>query len=363
MRLPAKALFVLASIVIAFAIGEVLVRWLNVIDRVNGFPRQLFVANPDPDLGYTMRPSSDLIVRGIDVKTNRLGMRDRNVDPEPAAGTWRILVVGDSVAFGEGLPIDKAFPDLLEKRLARALGRPVEVLNGGVEGYNTVSELAFLRDIGLGLHPRTVVVAFNLNDWDIAPTVDARGFLTRAPHPDEHLSLLARSELLPVLAVAVHTARDALHGKLPGATPKPGGDPRGFTNLDLYISSFRKRFWANPNGPGLAELEQGLSGLAETARQHRLQIVVAIIPDGDQFHTDKPDLHGQEVVRSLCDRYGLPWLDLYDSFHASPDWPLFFNIMHPNGPGHEIIARELADYLLAHPPERTTAARGSDAPL
>jgi len=340
MRLARPALLSAASLLGALLIGEWLARSFDVVDRVNGFPRRLFRESADPDLKYTMAPNQTLRVRSFEVETNSLGMRGRNVAPEPAPGTWRILVVGDSVAFGEGLPVEKAFPALLEQSLQAATHRPVEVLNGGVEGYNTLSELAFFRQIGVKLHPQTVIVAFNLNDWDQAPALDRRGILTRDPDPRRQPSLAERSELLGVARVGLDQALTRLRGS-PASVP----DERGFLPFDLAVSAIRKRFWADPGGEGLAEVEKGLSGFAAEARERHIQIVVAIIPDGDQLHTDRPDLRPQTAVRALCDRYGLPWIDLYPAFHDAPDWPLFFNIMHPNGIGHEIIARELARYL------------------
>ena len=343
MRILRPTLLIGTSLIVALAAGEILVRALDVIDRVNGFPRKLFQASDDPDLKYTMRPNVALRVRSIDVKTNSLGMRAREVPFEPPADTWRILVVGDSVAFGEGLPVEQAFPALLEARLRADTQRPVEVLSGGVEGYNTLSELAFFRDVGVKLHPGTLVIAFSLNDWDRAPAIDPRGFLTRDPNPQRKLSLIERSELLPVVLVAITEAYKRLRRRR-DTTP---ADPRGFSPFDLYVSSVRKAFWASPRGEGLAELEAGLSGFAEEARQRRLQVVVAILPDGDQLHTDKPDLNPQVNARALCERFHLPSIDLYPAFRESPEWPLFFDIMHPNAAGHAIIARQLAGYLEA----------------
>lgn len=340
MRLARPALLSVVSLLGALLVGEWLARSFDVVDRVNGFPRQLFRESLDPDLKYTMAPNQRLRVRSFEVQTNSLGMRGRDVAPEPPPGTWRILVVGDSVAFGEGLPVEKAFPALLEQRLQAETHRPVEVLNGGVEGYNTLSELAFFRQVGVKLHPQTVILAFNLNDWDQAPALDRRGILTRDPDPRRRPSLAERSELLGVARVGLDQALARFRG-----SPASAPDERGFLAFDLAVSAIRKHFWADPKGDGLAEVEKGLSGFAAEARERHIQIVVAIIPDGDQLHTDKPDLRPQAVVRALCDRYGLPWIDLYPPFLEAPDWPLFFNIMHPNGIGHEIIARELARYL------------------
>jgi hypothetical protein len=52
------------------------------------------------------------------------------------------------------------------------------VLNAGVEGYNSENELALLERSGLALAPETVVVAFNLNDFDYGPVMGPMGILT-----------------------------------------------------------------------------------------------------------------------------------------------------------------------------------------
>ena len=50
-----------------------------------------------------------------------------------AARTIRLVVLGDSLTAGLGLPPGKAFPDRLEAAL-RAKGWDVKVLNAGVSG-------------------------------------------------------------------------------------------------------------------------------------------------------------------------------------------------------------------------------------
>lgn len=56
-----------------------------------------------------------------------------------------VLVVGDSVAAGYGLPAGQAFPAVLESLLARS-GRPAIVLNAGVSGDTTSGGLARLPE-------------------------------------------------------------------------------------------------------------------------------------------------------------------------------------------------------------------------
>ncbi len=55
----------------------------------------------------------------------------------------RILILGDSVTFGTGVPASKTFSHLLQGEL-----RGVEVTNAGVSGYTTYNELHFFLERG-----------------------------------------------------------------------------------------------------------------------------------------------------------------------------------------------------------------------
>lgn len=103
---------------------------------------------------------------GVPVRTNSLGFRDdREYSLEKRPGTFRILVLGDSVTFGHGSVPEHAYPLLLEQRL-RAWKPDVDwqVWNLGVPGYNTSQELAHLLEVGSAFRPDLVIVGFYGND-------------------------------------------------------------------------------------------------------------------------------------------------------------------------------------------------------
>ncbi len=79
-----------------------------------------------------------------------------------AAGTLRILALGDSLTAGFGLAAADSFPVQLENAL-EARGLSVEVLNAGVSGDTTAGGLARL-DWALGDRPDLVIVALGAND-------------------------------------------------------------------------------------------------------------------------------------------------------------------------------------------------------
>lgn len=81
----------------------------------------------------------------------------------PIAARARIVVLGDSLTAGYGLPSqDQAFPALLQRRLDAA-GLPFEVVNMGVSGDTTAGGLRRL-EWALDGDVRVLVVALGGND-------------------------------------------------------------------------------------------------------------------------------------------------------------------------------------------------------
>jgi lysophospholipase L1-like esterase len=91
-------------------------------------------------------------------------MRDREHTLEKPAGTFRILLLGDSFMEALQVSADSMLATLMERDLTSATGRPVEVINGGVSGWGTNDELRYLTKYGLAYHPDLVVVAMTLHN-------------------------------------------------------------------------------------------------------------------------------------------------------------------------------------------------------
>src|ERR1700744_3760813 len=79
-----------------------------------------------------------------------------------AAVEKKVLVFGDSLTAGLGVPYDKAFPAQLEKKL-RAEGYAVTVINAGVSGDTTSGGLSRL-DWTLQQKPDYVILELGAND-------------------------------------------------------------------------------------------------------------------------------------------------------------------------------------------------------
>ncbi len=96
-------------------------------------------------------------------ETNVDGLRDATRPVETREGLRRIVVLGDSVAYGHGLEGSEAFPQVLERTL-RASGRDVDVFNMALPGWSTRQERIAYERIARRYKPAAVVLAVCLND-------------------------------------------------------------------------------------------------------------------------------------------------------------------------------------------------------
>jgi lysophospholipase L1-like esterase len=103
------------------------------------------------------------------IRYNNYGFHDTDWTLEPPPGVFRVLLIGDSFAQGNEVPLHEGFPTRLEQMLP-ADGRPVEVLNMGLQTLSTADELALYAVLGQQFHADLVLLAFYMgNDvWDSA---------------------------------------------------------------------------------------------------------------------------------------------------------------------------------------------------
>ena len=151
-----RGCLVLLSTLVALAVaGLILQRGAGQAVRRAEGPK---VAAHDPLLGWSLRPHVRARHRtseyDVAVRVNAQGFRaDREVPEVPPPGVTRVVAVGDSFTYGQGVEAHEAFPALLERALPAT-----EVVNLGVAGYGTDQQLLMLQSRGLRFRPDAVVL-------------------------------------------------------------------------------------------------------------------------------------------------------------------------------------------------------------
>lgn len=109
------------------------------------------------------------------VKFNTQGLRGPEVAIPKPSGTFRALILGDSVVEGAQVAEDATMAARLQHELAAvAPGRRIETVNAGVAGFGTGQQFLYLEREGLAYQPDMLVLVFTVandpadNSLDVA---------------------------------------------------------------------------------------------------------------------------------------------------------------------------------------------------
>lgn len=247
---------------------------------------------------------------------NALGFRGPEITREKPANTVRVVLLGDSVAFGWGVDEADGVRARLERKLATWYGdvRQVEVVNLAVPGIHAGHEFERFRRHGLALEPDVVVILFNVNDVEMFP--DEVAPLTRlAEQRFERQSRLARVALNGRSGAAVKACLPHLHDlivyfELFRHQPAEVEDAR-----KLYVDMKR----------GIATTAQIYGEFAKLAREHRFALAVL-------------DLYAFAPIREATRTLDIAYADIeLDDVH-DPSLRNSATDPHPNDRGHALLA-------------------------
>jgi len=152
---------VLGSVVLALLLCEAFLRIAGY--RVVSFYSFSGFHQFDPELGWSQIPDHESGFKSSDfevtARSNALGFRGDLYPYEKPDGIRRVVVLGDSYAWGWGVEQDEVFSEVAER-----LSRNTEWVNLGTSAFGTAQEYLLLRDRGMQFEPDRVVLAFYYND-------------------------------------------------------------------------------------------------------------------------------------------------------------------------------------------------------
>lgn len=189
-----KLILSAVSVLLTLLLAEAALRILGIGRMDRGSPwfaggnHPRFLFQPDPASGYTLRPgfrgrevapgNEFDIVAAIDAR----GLRDH---PHTAPARPAVLALGDSMTFGEGVPVDRTWSAILERESG------IRVYNAGVPGYSTEQMAGRAAHLIPRFQPDLVLATFS-PQWDrnrcaepfayLDGYIVARGYLGRL-HP------------------------------------------------------------------------------------------------------------------------------------------------------------------------------------
>lgn len=110
--------------------------------------------------GYILRPGYKGFSYEAPLNINSRGVRGPDRRVKSGDDTLRIVVLGDSMTYGIGVPIQDTYPLVLQNRLEARYNLPVQVFNLGVPSYNTTDELIYLKEVFDLYKPHIVILQY-----------------------------------------------------------------------------------------------------------------------------------------------------------------------------------------------------------
>jgi lysophospholipase L1-like esterase len=255
------------------------------------------------------------------VRLNSLGYRDVEHVRAPGEGIARVLLIGDSVAYGAGIDDPRLrVGDLLEQTLNRAAGaRRFEVVQSARVNTHTLHHIEVLRRM-LAFQPRYVLLLYFFNDIEHA---------VRLPPPASGLA--ARLDPLKLLLVNSVTAEQ------------------------VFIRARRAyyaRVWQTLEDPYANEavLAEHLAAVAEFFRVARTAGVEArLVPIDVKVRLHPGFLARYERFEREATARGILVWSLAHAFDGHAWTTLVVNPLdnHPNERAHALMARVIAERLQA----------------
>jgi hypothetical protein len=268
---------------------------------------------------------------GVPVRINSLGLRGPETTIQKPTDTWRMLVLGDSIAFGWGVPEDVTLEAQIGRELAARRRGAVEVLNAGVVMFNLEQERALFEDRGANLSPDAVLLVVCGNDF--LPACDEScGAFDAGPRPAALDGVVSRmdwwlmtnsSELATADLLRHLTTQRLLHAV--SGERKDDWTRRARAFLRGYVQSRSGELRREAN---LAALD----GIAARCRALGATLLVA-------------SWGAPPEVAPACARLGVRYVAEPPRAALDPALQISVCDAHPNASGHRVIAEAVVAAL------------------
>ena len=284
-----------------------------------------------PDVGVQFLPNSEFTLNydsdprgyfdgknGLTYRINEHGFRGPGYPLAKPAGARRVVLLGDSFTFGEGVRFTDTFGHRLEALLNRDGGSGVEVLNLGVSGAGTTAELSYLRHRGVRFQPDLVILIYVLNDAGAGRLDVWRKFT------EQYQKRWLRGSYL----VSYLYARVGRHVM-----------GRRYIDSLVDAAEFELKKWERSM--------QGLSEAKEISASAGSRFAVAVFPFMYELGAGHPFRQFHHMVSRYCANHGIEVVDLLPAFEGHVDTDLWVHPgdQHPNEIGHAIAAEAIADFV------------------
>jgi lysophospholipase L1-like esterase len=273
---------------------------------------------------------------------NSMGFRDGEIPEIKKENELRILMLGDSITWGDYVQAEEVYVERTEKYLKGTMGDTViEVINAGVEDIGLKEEIDILEEKGLSIDPDIVVVAFYLNDsrppWGFLGELGRYGFLRRH-------SVLAQTVYRKlVLKKWINKKGKGRFGWLDAVDELPWKNDR---EAFLHLAYLAEYDWGSAwKSESWQIIDRQLERLKAYQEKHGFKVVITAFPVSYQVYSEFIEAKPQMYMREKAARLGFHYFDLLPLLREHNGTDLFYDQCHPRPNANDIIGKAIAEFL------------------
>jgi len=319
---------VLLSTSVGLILGEAIVRLICGVPLPLGWPPEQRQGNVVR--GSALVPNSEYWLY-YPIKINGIGLRERELTSK-GPNECRILLLGDSMVFGQGVDDRGTISALTEQVLNASVnngGMRYRVVNGGIRGYSTNQELGLLREIGGAIQPDVVVLVWYWND--IAEADIEKQYADLSGRPKRELPSTPpwqwRIRELARRSAFLMLAHDALR----------------FRDADSFDSSQIEG--------SLERLEDYLDEFLVLADEREFKFAIAIVPPPSALGNTHPFGTHAARIETRAESRAIPVVNLLEPleelYSDTGRLPIIPYDGHYNSDGNRAMAEIMANFLRA----------------
>jgi lysophospholipase L1-like esterase len=278
---------------------------------------------PSSIVGYEMIPKSAANINCYGMIGKEYGLRKAN-------GTYRILVIGDSITQFDW------YVRSIEEKLnnTRNLNYKFELWNAGVCGYEVTQYGNYIRFKGIKYNPDMVIIGFCLNDFNVSGTVitykDANGF------KGYYYSGYALQRMVPINNFLFRYSY--LYRYL-------------YINIDRLLAKFSAGRYLNEKERIGTESLREIKTILQNKNIKLLGVIFPYLKPLEEYRQYEKEEY--ESMQRVLTALNIDYLDLHSVFPKEKEKLTALracrcenDYIHPSKEGHEIAANAIYSYLI-----------------
>jgi len=340
----------------------------------------LFTQQCPGTVPYCVKPNLDIKTKigfdNVEIKTNSLGMADKEVSTENVGNKKRIALLGDSFLFGlSASSSDSSFAGIIARASDQ---KKFEVLNFGVPGFGQVQENILLKEQVIKFKPSYAVLFFTTtNDMvdnylgvhESVVTKDGTVVVNQQVYKEKMGMKAAPESVAGSEGVVASKIKDAMNVFRNSYT---------YTyvysffehilkssKLAIDLNSFLSpMYWSRSEYPDLAvkakdaTIEE-INTMVAFCQNNNIKLSIVSIPFSYQVYLENPVGPGynvaypQKYVQDYAESKRIPYLDLMPALREyaknNPAEKLYNEAdLHFNDNGHRVSGNLISDFLKNH---------------